>query len=144
LTFNYAGVDKIEILLGTMDEEILKSKVDTELCSPKDHNSLRMLSTVLRIIMMPGVLWSQEYGSEKMGKTQGAFKFVLKQLRGRPIRCQTLGQYKDRSLLMPRMLTSIWWVYQVVSHANIPRCTRLGQAGNFEQCTERYQKSQLK
>ena len=68
LTFNYAGVDKMEILLGTIDEEILKSKVGTELCSSKDHNWCENAVKGVTDIM-PGNLWSQEHGSEKISQS---------------------------------------------------------------------------
>ena len=67
LTFNHIGLDKTEILLGTVDEEILKSKVGTELCSSKDHswceNAVKAVTDI-----MPGNLWSQEHGSEKISQ----------------------------------------------------------------------------
>jgi hypothetical protein len=68
LSFCYAGADSTEILLGTIDEEILKSKLGTELCLSKDHiwcgNAVKGVTDIL-----PGVLWSQERGSEKVKKS---------------------------------------------------------------------------
>jgi hypothetical protein len=68
LTFSYNESDEIEILFGTIDEEILKSKVGTELCLSKEHiwceNAVKGVTDI-----MPGVLWSQENGSEKMERS---------------------------------------------------------------------------
>jgi hypothetical protein len=68
LTFRFAEGDQIEILFGTIDEEILRSKVGTELCLSKSHiwceNAVKGVTDI-----MPGVLWSQEYDSEKLGRS---------------------------------------------------------------------------
>ncbi|PVH68498.1 hypothetical protein DL98DRAFT_379012, partial [Cadophora sp. DSE1049] len=59
LSFSYVGADKMEILLGTIDEEILKSKAGTGLCLSKDHiwceNAVKGVTDI-----MPGVLWTRE------------------------------------------------------------------------------------
>jgi hypothetical protein len=68
LTFNYIGADTVEILLGTIDKEILTSQAGTELCSSKEHiwgeNAVKGVTD-----MMPGNLWSQEHGSEKISQS---------------------------------------------------------------------------
>jgi hypothetical protein len=68
LTFNYIGLDETEILLGTVDEEILKSKVGTELCSSKDHSWCENTVKGVTDIML-GNLWSQEHRSEKISQS---------------------------------------------------------------------------
>jgi hypothetical protein len=67
LTFREKGSENIEILFGTVDEEILRSQVGTELCKGSSHiwceNAVKGVTDT-----MPGTLWKREYGDEILKK----------------------------------------------------------------------------
>lgn len=68
MTFRFVEQDRVEIMLGTIDEEILKSKVGTELCLTKDHS---WCENVVRGVtdIMPGNLWTQERDGEQISRS---------------------------------------------------------------------------
>lgn len=82
ITYSNLGSPRLEILFGSVDQEILTSKVGTELCLGQGHlwceNEVKGVTDD-----MPGVHWKDEYGGEKFRENpvnlKGALeKFELK------------------------------------------------------------------
>lgn len=61
LTFNYVDGDETEILVGSVDEDILRSEVGTQLCKSRHtewcENAVKGVTDGLR-----GSMWLQEKG----------------------------------------------------------------------------------